>query len=328
MDYLFYLNGEYESVARAEIMAIFNAYSIPYTIKDEARQMLLLESEAVPCKLFSRLAMTHKVLELLGQIRPETGTLDPLRICSLMDETSFCVRVKKIDKGINSLSEEQRLSRQITEHVAAPTDLTNPSQLVFGLHVNGSIYVGKQIIANDTKSFAKRKPQYRPYFHPSSLDPRMARALVNLSQSTREVLDPFCGTGGILIEAGLMGIDVFGIDIEKKMVYGSKRNLEFYGINGDIRQGDATQIDATFPCTFETVVTDVPYGKSTVVDGSRDVLYEQSFLSIYDRCKDRAVIVLPIHYDFSRFGFVVEHELIVRVHKSLERHIFVLRKVK
>ena len=49
------------------------------------------------------------------------------------------------------------------------------------------------------------------------------------------LLDPFCGTGGILIEAGILGINIIGSDIDKKLVYGCKENLNFYNINNSAR---------------------------------------------------------------------------------------------
>jgi len=49
--------------------------------------------------------------------------------------------------------------------------------------------------------------------------------MVNLSGARREVLDPFCGTGGVLIEAGLIGLEVYGFDIQQSMVEGCKEIL-------------------------------------------------------------------------------------------------------
>ena len=47
----------------------------------------------------------------------------------------------------------------------------------------------------------------RPFFRPVSLEPRLARAAVNIAAGVDEgyVVDPMCGTGGILIESALTG---------------------------------------------------------------------------------------------------------------------------
>ena len=74
----------------------------------------------------------------------------------------------------------------------------------------------------DRTCFEERKVQHRPFFSPISLHPKLARVLVNISAIKRDetLLDPFCGTGGILIEAGLIGAKVIGSDIEEKMIEG------------------------------------------------------------------------------------------------------------
>ncbi|GAH56289.1 unnamed protein product, partial [marine sediment metagenome] len=74
--------------------------------------------------------------------------------------------------------------------------------------------------------------------------PKIARALVNLSgvKEKELFLDPFCGTGGILIEAGEIGARVIGIDVQGKMVRGAEENLGFYGLNGNLIVGDASKI--------------------------------------------------------------------------------------
>lgn len=63
----------------------------------------------------------------------------------------------------------------------------------------------------------------------------------------KTVLDPFCGTGVVLQEAVLMGYDVYGSDLEKRMVDYSRENLEWldslYGleaVKAQLEIGDAT----------------------------------------------------------------------------------------
>lgn len=54
---------------------------------------------------------------------------------------------------------------------------------------------------------------------------RLAKILINLSQPKHNLLDPFCGYGTILQEALLMDVDVFGIDLDQKIVSACKKNL-------------------------------------------------------------------------------------------------------
>lgn len=46
-------------------------------------------------------------------------------------------------------------------------------------------------------------------------------------KSATVVLDPFCGTGVILQEAGLMGYSVYGTDVSEKMVHFSRDNINW-----------------------------------------------------------------------------------------------------
>jgi len=55
------------------------------------------------------------------------------------------------------------------------------------------------------------------------LPPKLAQTLINLSGVSAKatgltLLDPFCGTGVTLMEAGLMGFTPYGTDISKRMV--------------------------------------------------------------------------------------------------------------
>ena len=75
----------------------------------------------------------------------------------------------------------------------------------------------------------ERKAHLRPELQPTSLHPRLARALINLTGIRKGILlEPFCGAGGILLEAGLMGIKTVGYDIDKIVLKKCKINLNFY----------------------------------------------------------------------------------------------------
>ena len=131
----------------------------------------------------------------------------------------------------------------------------------------GGSYLGRVVEDIDRGLFEKRSNEKRPFSSPVSLDPVLARVLVNLSgvEAGEHLLDPFCGTGGILIEAGLCGVGVYGFDVKEEMVEGARENLEEYGvIVHDIRQRDALELDDSYLSDIDAVVTDLPYGRSSV----------------------------------------------------------------
>ena len=104
-----------------------------------------------------------------------------------------------------------------------------------------SWYAGVEIFSGIGKELHSRRAPMRPFFSPISIDPRHARFMVNIA-GTKEgetILDPFCGTGGILLEAGLMGRKVLGNDWSLQMTTGARLNLKYFGLRDYIIGNDA-----------------------------------------------------------------------------------------
>jgi tRNA G10 N-methylase Trm11 len=61
------------------------------------------------------------------------------------------------------------------------------------------------------------------------LPPKLAQTIINLAspKPDTDLLDPFCGTGVVLQEALLMGLNAYGTDLEQRMVEYSKKNLDW-----------------------------------------------------------------------------------------------------
>ncbi len=165
----------------------------------------------------------------------------------------------------------------------------------------------------------------RPFFHPGVMMPRMARALVNISLVLpgEVVFDPFCGTGGILLEAREVGARVFGSDFDPAMVAGYRQNLP----GSDVMIADATAVPICNHA-LDAVVTDLPYGQSVRIRAeSMDRLYDGSLAEIRRILRPGRRAVVVTHRDIAaiaarRFTVLQEHEQ--RVHRSLTRRILVL----
>jgi tRNA (guanine10-N2)-dimethyltransferase len=84
----------------------------------------------------------------------------------------------------------------------------------------------------DINAYARRD-QNRPKrdARVGMLPPKLAQTIVNLATGPIDpkygavVLDPFCGTGVVLQEAALMGFDIYGTDIEPRMIEYTDQNL-------------------------------------------------------------------------------------------------------
>ena len=159
------------------------------------------------------------------------------------------------------------------------------------------------------------------------MHPKLARSLVNLSKVVENdlVLDPFCGTGGILIEAGLMGLKTKGFDINHYMVEGCIQNLRHFNLRYDVEKGDALKIDDVKP---DSIVTDPPYGRSSFTTEDTQYLFDKFIEKSYELLEFdcRLVLMGPDNIKVDRGKFNLVSEFDVKMHKSLTRKIWVMEK--
>ena len=120
-----------------------------------------------------------------------------------------------------------------------------------------------------TSSWDDRTAPKRPFFKPISLDPRLARSMVNIScPAGGKFLDPFCGTGGILLEAAQVGCQVYGSDADSRMVEGSRENLKWASESQNmsavakVKRCSATTLGECWSdiAPFDGFAFDPPYG--------------------------------------------------------------------
>ncbi|MFQ6077015.1 MAG: DNA methyltransferase, partial [Candidatus Bathyarchaeia archaeon] len=142
---------------------------------------------------------------------------------------SFSVRIRRV-RGSSPNLDVEGLETRIGCVILGAVEglrvrLENPDKAFFGVLTDGNFVFGLKEVELSPKPMLERRPRRRPFFHPSSLMPKLARCMVNLARPRRgdSVLDPFCGTGSLLIEAGLMGMKALGSDIKGHMALGSLR---------------------------------------------------------------------------------------------------------
>jgi len=186
------------------------------------------------------------------------------------------------------------------------------------------------LAAESDRGFAARAPTDRPFFQPGSMDPMLARALVNIAGARpgATVVDPMCGTGGLLIEAGLVGARVVGCDAQRKMVRGTRLNLQdALGADGEfsVARADARRSPLR-EGSADAVVFDAPYGRQSKIEAGTLADLVGDALAEIRRIAPRAVLVADRSWaDAAReAGWTVERVFERRVHRSLVRHIHVL----
>lgn len=151
------------------------------------------------------------------------------------------------------------------------------------------------------------------------LPPKLARIMVNLTgaePSPSYLLDPFCGSGTILMEASLLGFDnVIGSDISQKAIDDTRTNLEWL-TKENYRVADstlicisATELTNQLEASSVDVIVTEPFlgnprtGKERTQDVEHTIealteLYEAAFRELDVILKPGGVIVVasPVHY--------------------------------
>ena len=342
MELLCIQSQEHPELPLAELKAVMECENIDAQVESVCEGLVILSDipEDKLCEYYKiltrRLGYTHEVHELILKSSVDSLDEDVSQIdWSGYISESFAVRVKRIHSQIDTVGYERKLGTLILDNSEdIRVNLSKPDSLIRVAAFGDELFVGIERIKLNKKHFEESKPHKRPFFYPGSMNPKLARCMVNLSRIKEGelLLDPFCGTGGILIEAGLIGCKLVGSDIYWKMQNGTAINLDYYGIT-DYRTFHLDVRELKMYEKVASVVTDPPYGISTStgdVDG--DDIIKEFFHSIYDNMKDDAYLCMasPHYIDLNPMvdeaGFVIVEQYRIKMHRSLTRIISVIRK--
>ncbi|MDW8083866.1 MAG: RsmD family RNA methyltransferase [Candidatus Caldarchaeum sp.] len=332
----FLLSGENPALSASELKHLLETLgntSLVYRIDD--RIVISDVNTATAREIVQRAAYT----KLAGQLVSEGVSLDQLVFepgweGKLPPFKSFDVSVYKIGGAqANSVDVEKRVAAEVIANVrGARVNLTKPDVSFFVAVSPKICLVGLGLAVKPKKFFADRKAGKRPFKIPSALQPKLARCLVNLSiRSQRSrILDPFAGSGAVVVEAGLMGHEAVGLELKTWISNGMRKNVYTYSpSNCHVIQGDAKRLP--FTRAFDSVATDPPYGRSATLGGTtfKNLIKEFSEAAVKAlEEKARMAITVPrTHFSdlleaCSIFKPVEYHDLYV--HKSLTRRVVVM----
>jgi|SRR3989338_778714 len=353
MKYIFFLSGDYIDLGKEEVLSLF--YIKDFKLLNNLLIVDLKNNEKDIKKLSNRLALTKKICKLLFEcnINDLINSMEKFDWNSVY-KNNFCLRINNNKKLKNHKQAEflkKNLAKYIWRSLKNPkVNLEDPKTKIELFFANDKAYCGLMIFENK-EDFESRKAHLRPFPHPSSLHPRVARAVVNLSEIKENeiLLDPFCGTGGFLIEAGLMDIKTIGCDINKIMIKGCIENLKHYKIKKyKIENQNALKINGK----FDYVITDLPYG----LNSNAIIRYDKNdwkkyrlnlkiqkknfkknlenfyllFLkALRKKLRKKAVIIFPSYVNYKKLlknsKFKIEKEFEQYIHRSLTRKIVKIR---
>tara|TARA_B100001996_G_scaffold329985_1_gene277929 strand:- start:234 stop:1229 length:996 start_codon:yes stop_codon:yes gene_type:complete len=326
--YLLELGGENTDLGKYEALGLFKfkKYS-PILELDYGNIIIISTSRTIEKKIISRLSMTKRLSNIIftstkNNIKSILNDLEKINI----ENKSFAIR----QIGQNDLDSEKTailIGKKISDK--NKTNLNNPEITVL-FYQNSKFFISLCNHDWDTgyKKCLQHHISHRPYFSPISIHPRIARAMVNLSNcdETGPLIDPFCGTGGILIEAADMGMEFIGIDLKEKMVEYSKGNLKHYGFEGKLINSDFEEINKQ---KFSSIVCDPPYGIASTSGGETIENLMGRSLDVFQRKLrkgQRLVIAVsnPSIIEHPNLKLLQKFEWYI--HKSLTRNIIVLEK--
>lgn len=277
------------------------------------------------------LAYTHRANELLGTTTASVERArELLEATSLEREGTVAVRARTVREtaDVSTLETERTLGGVLVDRGYA-VDLDDPDNELRVVYADDTCYLG-WLAAESVRDYGDRQPSKRPFFQPGSMDPLDARAFANLAGAGPDttILDPMCGTGGGLLEAGLLGARVVGIDAQWKMTRGAAENLAHFLADDapwTIARGDATRLPLCDDAV-DGAVFDVPYGRQSKIAGHTLDAVVSGALSEARRVARRAVVVADRDWTSAaeEAGWAVEAVFERPVHRSLTRYVLVL----
>jgi tRNA (guanine10-N2)-dimethyltransferase len=107
--------------------------------------------------------------------------------------------------------------------------LRPPNAEVLAVITEGTLYIGKTVVVYDSR-LQQYRDESKPHITPkTSTSPKLCRTLITLAGAKPgdTILDPFCGSGTLLMEAAILGMKCIGIDIDGDAVQGARSNLRW-----------------------------------------------------------------------------------------------------
>ncbi|RJS76620.1 methyltransferase domain-containing protein [Candidatus Bathyarchaeota archaeon] len=338
----FLVSGEHPSLPFSETKAILEAEGFSYKVLEELTQVLRVQADieclkAVKLRASMMRAGGIEFFNCRAESKEILKNAKETDFSAFLDASdSFAVRVKRVrgsSPDVDSLELERRIGEIIYENVeGSKVDLKAPRKNFFGILTDGRFIFGLKKVQIKAGKFVERGSKEKVFTHSAEMPPKIARCMVNLAQAKPGdlMLDPFCGTGSFLVEAGLIGCRVLGFDVLRSMVEGSLRNLARYEVK---LEGLAVADTRHLPLpekSVDCVATDPPYGTSSTTLGlSRKDVFETFLATIsrYIKPGRRICLAAPktvgVKEIGERIGFKHLQSHLIYVHRSLTREIAV-----
>ncbi|MBL7055489.1 hypothetical protein ISS07_01095 [Candidatus Woesearchaeota archaeon] len=338
MNYVFEMYKEFPELAKEEVLALTNNKNPPtidnllqLTIKDKRKIKFLAE----------RLAYTKSINKLLFEVNYKDflKKIESYNWKKIYKKNFGIESINLQNKKLTKEYSEKKLAGYVWRAVKEPkVKLKNPETDIRIFFTKNKVFCCL-LLENIEQNFEKRKSHLRPKPSPISLHPKLARSMINLTGIKKgTVLDPFCGSGGILIEAGLMELKTIGTDINQKMIWKSMVNLKHFRVKSKLEVKDFFDTKKK----YEYIVADLPYGlNASIMKNIRvtkknkeemkkylENFYSDIALHLKKILTKKAVIIFPNYVNYKKLikksKLKIKKEFSVYVHSNLTRKILVI----
>ncbi len=335
------LSGEHPTLPMLELRGIVEAERVgeePRLLSPQVAQFSALDPLKAAMTVSRMASFARSVSAYLGSARGSLRFVNELldRIDWSGLRGPFAVRAIRVQGALRQLSREE-ISERVAESILRANsflkvDLEAPKTVVLVILSGNLIHLGILLAEVDRSAFRERDVSRRPFKHPASMNPRLARAMVNLARVRRGdvVLDPFVGAGGIALEVLSVGGRLLGCDVDQRMVAGTELNLRHYGYAEGYHLWVCDATSLRLARQVDAVVTDPPYGRSTPLTDHPLRTFSAFVSRVTDflRLGGRLVAAYPAeaHPDEVIASYLEVEEVVdYREHKSLTRRIVVAR---
>ncbi|CAL4061346.1 unnamed protein product, partial [Meganyctiphanes norvegica] len=267
---------------------------------EEPYIIIEMDNESDALKLMSHTMLVRSCYELWGEGNTESELHSSVQSCPselinphIAVDKSFKIRVETFNKKLKNNERLKKIESFSYIPFEGPVNLTNADthlQLIeyYGLHPNIipenplKLFFGRWIMDGQRELINRFSVKNRCYIGNTSMDAQLSFIMCNFAQIQPGsiVVDPFVGTGSVLVAAAEKGAHVWGGDIdfltlhaktrpsrylqkernEKESIFG---NLEQYNLSH--KYLDVVVMDSARPFWrnipfIDAIVTDPPYG--------------------------------------------------------------------
>lgn len=192
--------------------------------------------------------------------------------------------------------------------------LVPPHAEILAVFSEKKLYIARTRVVYDSM-LQQYRDESRPFVSAEiSTSPKLCRSLLNLAGARPgdTVLDPFCGTGTLLMEAALLGMKCIGVDIDSDQVQGARSNLKWLSndlgdhLHYDIFKGDSRELSSLLrkqvdAVAFEPLLGPIYKEVPTVEEAEKTikeltVLYREALTEIAKvlRPEGRIAMTIPV----------------------------------